>query len=59
MGLAAPQQVGSSRTSDGIRDPGIGRQILSHWTTREVPQQVFYLLYFKVCGQQGDPTSPS
>ena len=37
MGLVAPQQVGSSQTSDEICDPGIGRQIPSHWTTREVP----------------------
>ena len=41
MGLVAPQQIGSSQTSNEIRDPGIGRQIPSPWTTREVPRQVF------------------
>ena len=37
VGLASPRPVGSSRTRDGSRVPFIGRQILSHWSAREVP----------------------
>ena len=36
-GLVAPRHVGSSRTRARTRVPCIGRQILNHWTTREVP----------------------
>ena len=36
-GLAAPQHVGSSRARARTRVPRIGRQILNHCTTREVP----------------------
>ena len=35
-GLAALRNVGSSLIRYGPRVPCIGRQILSHWTTREV-----------------------
>ena len=35
--LVAPQHVGSSRTGDQTHVPFIGRQILNHCTTREVP----------------------
>ena len=39
--LAAPQNVASSGTGDRTLVPCIGRQILNHWTTREVlPQQI-------------------
>ena len=37
MGLVAPRHVGSSWTRDQIRVLCIGRQILNHCTTREVP----------------------
>ena len=37
MGLVALWHVGSSRTRDRTCVPCIGRQILNHWTTREVP----------------------
>ena len=37
MDLAAPWHVGSSWTRDWICASCIGRQILSHWDTREVP----------------------
>ena len=37
MGLVAPWHVGSSRTRAWTRVPYIGRRILNHWTTREVP----------------------
>ena len=37
MGLVAPWHVGSSRTRDGTRVPCIGRCILNHCATREVP----------------------
>ena len=35
-GLVAPRYVGSSRTGDQTSVPWIARQILNHWTTREV-----------------------
>ena len=37
MGLVALWHVGSSRTRDRTHVPCIGRWILNHWTTREVP----------------------
>ena len=36
-GSVASQRVGSSRTRNQTRVACIGRQILNHWTTREVP----------------------
>ena len=36
-GLVAPRHVGSSRARDQTHVPCIGRQILNHCTTREVP----------------------
>ena len=36
-GLVAPQHVGSSWTRDRARVPCIGRRILNHCATREVP----------------------
>ena len=41
-GLVAPQHVGSSQTRDQTCGPCIGRQILNHWTTREVQPLSFY-----------------
>ena len=38
MGLSAPQHVESSLTRDGTHVSCIGRRILYHWTTREVPR---------------------
>ena len=38
-GLVAPRPVGSSRTRDRTCVPCIGRQILNHCATREVPGQ--------------------
>ena len=38
MGLAAPQRVGSSWIRDRTRVPCIGRRILNHCATREVPK---------------------
>ena len=37
-GLVAPQHVGSSRTRDRTHVPCIGRWILNHCATREVPE---------------------
>ena len=37
MGLVVPWHVGSSQTRDGTLDPCVGRLILNHWTTGEVP----------------------
>ena len=37
----APGHVGSSRTRDRTHIPHTGRQILHHWTTREVPDCSF------------------
>ena len=41
-GLAAPWHVGSSRTRDRTHVPCIGRRILNHCTTREVPRISFW-----------------
>ena len=38
----APQHVESSWTSNQTCAPCIGRQILNHWTTREVLFSFFY-----------------
>ena len=38
MGLVAPRHVGSSLTRDGTHIPCIGRWILNHYATREVPE---------------------
>ena len=43
-GLVVPRHVESSQTRDQTQVPCIGRQILNHWTTREVP----YLELLKV-----------
>ena len=40
-GLAAPRHAGSSRTRDRTRVPCIGRRILNHCATREVPGPSF------------------
>ena len=45
MGLVAPRHVGSSWTSDRTRVPCIGRQILNHCATREVPGRLFLSLF--------------
>ena len=41
MGSAGPQHVESSQTRDQTCGHCIGRQILNHWTTREVHSHVF------------------
>ena len=46
IGLVAPWHVGSSQTRAGTRVPCIGRRILNHCTTREVPKQYFFDLIF-------------
>ena len=43
-GLVAPRHVGSSQTRDRTYVPCISRQILNHWTTREL-----YLEALQVC----------
>ena len=43
MGLVAPQHVGSSRTRARTRVPCIGRWILNHCATREVPPMAFFI----------------
>ena len=40
-GLVAPQHVGSSRTRDRTHVPCIGRRMLNHCATREVPETCF------------------
>ena len=45
MGLVAPRHVGSSRTRAPTHVPCIGRQILNHCTTREVPPSLVYLFF--------------
>ena len=41
--LVAPRDVVSSQTREQTRVQCIGRWILYHWTTREVPLSVFQL----------------
>ena len=41
MGLVVPQHMGSSQTRDQTHVPCIGRQILNHCATREVPEVYF------------------
>ena len=48
-GLVAPRHVGSSRTRARTRVPCIGRWILNHCATREVP---ISLLYSPTCSGQ-------
>ena len=51
-GLVALQRAGSSYIRDQTRVPCTGRQILNHWTTREVPMlcllRAFSPLTFKI-----------
>ena len=49
MGLVAPRHVGSSWTRARTRVPCIGRQILNHCTTREVPTSPFLNGVFLMC----------
>ena len=44
MGLIAPWYVESSQIRDQTGVPCIGRCILNHWTTREVPSFFLALL---------------
>ena len=49
MGLVAPWHVGSSRSRAGTRVPCLGRRILNHCATREVPLFFFFnkfIIYF-------------
>ena len=48
MGLVAPRHVGSSRTRDRTRVPCIGRRILNHCATREVPRVGIFILLMDV-----------
>ena len=52
MGLVAPWHVGPSWTRTQTRVPCIGRQVLNHCATREVPGHLFLItckyLYFPV-----------
>ena len=43
MDLLALWHGGSSKARDRIYDPCVGRQILSHWTTWEVPSLNFLI----------------
>ena len=47
MGLVAPQHVEASWTRDRTHVPFIGKRILNHWTTREVPISTFLDLIIK------------
>ena len=48
MGLVAPQHVESSQTRNPTHIPCMGRRILNHWTTREVPSSNFLFDKFTV-----------
>ena len=56
MGLIAPQHVGSSRTRDRTHVPCIGRWILNHCATREVPSHLLNTL-IQARDDEGLPTS--
>ena len=45
MGLVAPWHVESSQTRGRTYVPCIGRQILNHWTTREVLRPTYWKLH--------------
>ena len=51
-GLVAPLHVGSSWIRDWTHVPCIGRQILSHWTTREVHAVLRYMGSFHLEDQR-------
>ena len=59
-GLVAPRHVGSSRTRARTRVPCIGRWILNHCATREVPNEHFNgcCLYVLLLSSQLDPCLP-
>ena len=44
LSSVAPRHVGSYRIRDGMWVPSIGRQILHHWTTREVQDGIFVVV---------------
>ena len=44
LDFVAPRHVGSSQTRDQTCDPCIGKQILNHWTTREVQILVLVII---------------
>ena len=46
-GLVASQHVGSSQTRDSTCDPYTAWQILNHWTTREVHDDLSYMWKLK------------
>ena len=54
-GLVAPWHVESSWTKDQTRVPFIGRQILNHWTTREILPNLNFEVY-SCCFQLGGKT---
>ena len=47
--LDASSRVGSSQTRDQTHVPCTGRQILNHWTTREVPVSLFCWRLLFIC----------
>lgn len=49
MGLVAPRQVEPSRTGDQIRVPCVGRRMLMHRATREVPAWWFWGTCARLC----------
>ena len=53
MGLVAPRHVRSSRTRDGTHVSCIGRQILSHRTTRDILSKVFIVRCQATHAKQG------
>ena len=53
MGLVAPWHVGSSGNRDRTRVPCIGRWILNHCTTREVPLSFYFIQNITLPLKQG------
>ena len=61
-GLVALRHVGSSQTTARTRVPCIGRRILNHCTTREVPRSYLYFLFKRsplswILWERGDTAS--
>ena len=50
MSLVVPQHVGYSRIRDQTHVPCIGTRILNPWTTREIPDSNFKVVFLNTMG---------
>ena len=51
--LVAPQHVGYSRIRDQTHAPWIGKWILNYWTTREIHDSNFKVVFLNTLGVLG------